>query len=118
MNYVFHGQYNPDHSFNYIEKLDWLVEGVATFVSGQLDANRSQRIKQLIKENKVPSTLDNFWKGQEKYGLSGSMVAYIDNKYGRNTLFELLRQTNKEAALKSLDISETQLLADWKNSFQ
>ena len=46
------------------------------------------------------------------------MVAYIDNKYGRNTLFELLRQTNKEAALKSLDISETQLLADWKNSFQ
>ena len=116
--HVFHGQYNPDHSFNYIEELDWLVEGAATFVSGQLDANRSQGIKRLINENKVPSTLDNFWKGQEKYGLSGSMVAYIDNKYGRNTLFELLRQTNKEAALKSPDISETQLLADWKNSLQ
>jgi hypothetical protein len=23
---------NPDHTFNYIEKLDWLVEGTATFV--------------------------------------------------------------------------------------
>ena len=116
--HVFHGQHNPDHTFNYIEKLDWLVEGVATFVSGQLDAKRSQRIKQLINENKVPSTLDNFWKGQEKYGLSGSIVACIDNKYGRNKLFELLKQTNKEAALKFLGISETQLVADWKNSFQ
>jgi hypothetical protein len=116
--HVFHGQYNPDHTFNYIEKLDWLVEGVATFVSGQLDAKRSQRIKQTIEANKAPLTLDNFWKGQEKYGLSGSMVAYIDNKYGRNKLFELLNQTNKEAALKFLGISEMQLLADWKISFQ
>jgi hypothetical protein len=116
--HVFHGQSNPDHTFNYIEKLDWLVEGVATFVSGQLDAKRLQRIKQVINESKAPLSLDNFWKGQEKYGLSGSMVAYIDNKYGRNKLFELLKQINKEAALKALDISETQLLADWKNSFK
>jgi hypothetical protein len=116
--HVFHGQYNPDHTFNYIEKLDWLVEGVATFVSGQLDAKRTQRIQQLINENKVPSTLDNFWKGREKYGLSGSMVAYIDAKYGTNKLFELLKQTNKEAALTSLAISEMQLLVDWKKSFQ
>jgi len=116
--HIFHGQYNPDHTFNYIEKLDWLVEGVATSVSGQLDEKRSQRIKQLIKENKVPSTLDNFWKGQEKYGLSGSMVGYINNKYGRDKLFELLKYTNKETVLQSLGISEMQLLADWKSSFQ
>ena len=116
--HVYHGQYNPDHTFNYIEKLDWLVEGAATFVSGQLDAKRTQRIKQIIAENKAPLTLDNFWKGQEKYGLSGSMVAYIDNKYGRNKLFELLTQTSKAAALKLLAVSEKQLLADWKNSFQ
>ena len=116
--HVFHGQHNPDHTFNYIEKLDWLVEGTATFVSGQLDAKRSQRLKQLINENKVPATLDDFWKGLEKYGLSGSMVAYIDNKYGRNKLFELLKQTNKQVVLKYLGISETQLLADWKDSFQ
>jgi hypothetical protein len=116
--HVCHGQQNPDHTFKYIEKLDWLAEGVATFVSGQLDAKRLQRIKQIISDDKTPLSLDSFWKGQEKYGLSGSMVAYIDNKYGRNKLFELLKQTNKEAALKSLDISEIQLLADWKNSFQ
>ena len=116
--HVFHGQYNPDHTFSYLEKLDWMVEGVATFVGGQLDEKRYQRIRQLIMDNKTPSTLDNFWKGQEKYGLSGSMVAYIDNKYGRKKLFDLLKQTNKEAALRILAISETQLLESWRNSLQ
>jgi hypothetical protein len=60
--HVFHGQHNPDHTFSYIEKLDWLVEGVATFVSGQLDEKRSQRVKQLVSENKAPTTLDDFWR--------------------------------------------------------
>ena len=115
--HVFHGQHNPDHTFNYIEKLDWLVEGVATFVSGQLGDTRLQRIKQLSKENKTPLTLDNFWKGQEKYGLSGSMVAYIDKTYGREKLFALLKFTSKTDALKSLGVSEEQLIKNWKDSF-
>ena len=116
--HVFHGQVNPDHTFSYIEKLDWLVEGVATIVSGQLDEERLQRIKKMIKDNKTPSTLDNFWKGQDKYGLSGTMVAFIDKKYGRKKLFDLLQQTKKDAVLNLLAISETQLLAEWKNFFQ
>jgi len=74
--------------------------------------------KQVIAENKTPTMPDNFWKGQEKYGLSGSIVAFIDKKYGRDKLFDLLKQTNKEAALKLLSISEAQLLIDWKNPFQ
>lgn len=112
--HVFHGQHNPDHAFNYIENLDWLVEGLATYVSGQLDEKRLQRTKQLIKENKTPSTLENFWKGQEKYGLSGSMVNYIDKTFGRGTLFALLKITNKQDALKSLGLSEEQLVENWK----
>ena len=95
-----------------------MVEGVATFVSGQLDEKRYQRIKKMVSENKNPSTLDDFWKGQEKYGLSGSMIAFIDNKYGRKKLFDLLKQTNKEAALRILAISDTQLLESWRNSLQ
>ena len=112
--HVFHGQHNPDHTFNYIEKLDWLVEGVATFVSGQLDERRLQRIKQLVKEDKAPGTLDNFWKGTEKYGLSGSVIAYIDKTYGRQKLFDLLTLTNKPDVLKSLGLSEEQLIKNWK----
>jgi hypothetical protein len=115
--HVFHGQHNPDHTFSYIEKLDWLVEGTATFVSGQFDEKRSQRVNQLIKENKTPSALDDFWKGQEKYGLSGSLIAHIYNTYGREKLFALLKFTNKKDALEFLAIPEEQLIKSWKNSF-
>ena len=116
--HVLHGQYNPDHTFSYIEKLDWLVEGVATYVSGQLDEKRYQPVRQMIIDNKTPASLDEFWKGQNKYGLSGSMVAFIDQKYGRKKLLELLQLTNKIKALESLTISEAQLLSEWRRSFK
>ena len=116
--HVFHGQQNPDHTFSYVEKLDWLVEGVATYVSGQLTEKRLRRIKQMIVENKTPSTLDDFWKGQDRYGLSGSIVAYIDKTYDRKKLFELLRVTNKQDALQLIGITEKQLITDWQRSFK
>ena len=116
--HVFHGQQNPDHTFSYVEKLDWLVEGVASYVSGQLTEKRLQRIKQMIAENKTPSTLDDFWKGPDRYGLSGSIVAYIDKTFGRKKLFELLRVTNKQEALQLMGITEKQLIIDWHRSFQ
>jgi hypothetical protein len=115
LTHVFHGQHNPDHTFSYIEKLDWLVEGVATFVSGQLDEKRLQRIRKMLSENKTPSSLDDFWKGHEKYGLSGSIVAFIDKKYGRENLFELLKLTSKQNVLRALRLLEEQLINDWRN---
>jgi hypothetical protein len=72
----------------------------------------------MITDNKTPSTLDNFWKGPEKYGLSGSIVAFIDKTYGRDKLFELLKQTNKTDALELSGVSEKKLLTAWKESFQ
>jgi len=116
--HVFHGQYNPDHTFSYIEKLDWLVEGAATYLSGQLTEKRLQRVKQLVTDNKTPAGLDDFWKGNEKYGFSGSLVAYIDKTFGRKKLFELLSFTNKQDALKSISITESELINNWKKSFQ
>ena len=116
--HVFHGQYNPDHTFSYIEKLDWLVEGSATYLSGQLTEKRLQRVKQLVADNKTPATFDDFWKGNEKYGLSGSFVAYIDKTFGRKKLFELLSFTNKHDVLKSIGITESELIDNWKKSFQ
>jgi hypothetical protein len=115
--HVYHGQYNPDHSFSYIENLDWLVEGIATYISGQLDQKRLQRIKHAIQENKTPSSLNDFWKGQDKYGLSGSMVAYLDKLLGRNKFFALLTLTKKQEVLKGLNMSEEELISNWKKSF-
>ena len=116
--HVFHGQYNTDHTFSYIEKLDWLVEGIATYISGQLNEKRLQRISLAVKDNKAPSTLDNFWKGNDKYGLSGSIVAYLDKVNGREKLFTLLIFTKKEEVLKLLGVSEKELIEEWKSSLK
>jgi len=42
-----------------------------------------QKLKKAIKNNQIPESLDSFWTGKIKYGLSGSVVMFIDRKYGR-----------------------------------
>jgi hypothetical protein len=115
--HVFHGQLNPSPDFSDVEGIDWLVEGIATYASGQMSTSRINEIKNAVAENSVPSLLDDFWKGKLKYALSGSVLMYIDHQYGRNKLKELLRYNRKTDVLKSLNTTEAQLLSGWKNYF-
>jgi len=112
--HVFHGQYNASPDFSNVEEIDWFIEGLATFASGQCDSTRITEIKKIITENKTPEHLDGFWKGKMKYALSGSMVMYIDHKYGRNKLKKLLVFSKKSEILQFLEVKETELLNDWK----
>ena len=50
-----------------------------------------------------------------KYGLSGSVVMYIDNKYGRKKLNQLLPFNKKTEILQALQVTESKLLEDWSN---
>jgi hypothetical protein len=112
--HVFHGQQNPSPDFSEISGLDWFVEGLATYASGQCDSSRMSEVRHAIANNSVPLNLDGFWKGNLKYGLSGSMVLYIDKQYGRKKLSELLKYNKKEQVLQSLNTSEDKLLKDWE----
>ncbi|NOS91323.1 MAG: hypothetical protein HOP30_05340 [Cyclobacteriaceae bacterium] len=114
MVHVFHGQWNKSPDFSEVEQMDWWVEGLATYASGQCDQQRIGDVKRALAEDKVPATLDKFWSGKNRYGLSGSVVMYIDQHYGRTKLLELLPLTKKPELLSELKISEEQLLADWK----
>jgi hypothetical protein len=60
-----------------------------------------------------PKSLDDFWKGNDRYGLSGSMVAYIDGLNGRKMIVALLPMTRKQALLEKLGTTETQLINAW-----
>ena len=111
--HVFHGQRNGSPTFE-TDGLDWLVEGLATYASGQLDSARFSPVKQAVLENKIPSSLDKFWSGKLRYGLSGSVVRYIDQTYGRKMVLELLPLTTKTDVLKKLNLTEEQLLEKWK----
>lgn len=113
MVHVFHGQLNVSPDFSNTEGIDWFVEGLATFASGQCDPERIAEVKKAVADKKKPSTLDKFWTGKLRYGLSGTVVMYIESKYGRTRLKELLPLNKKSGILQSLNISEAELLANW-----
>ena len=113
--HVYHGQQNISKDFSNAEGIDWFVEGLATYASaGQLDPGKLSEIKMAITESKVPETLDKFWTGKLRYSLSGSLVMFIDDKYGRNTIKDLLKFNKIADILSALNTTEVQLLSDWK----
>jgi hypothetical protein len=104
---------NNSPDFSDVDKLDWFVEGLATYASGQCDEQRLREVKRAALEKKVPVALDQFWTGNLKYGLSGSMVMYIDKKYGRQKLKELLKFNKGKDILMQLEASEQVLIEGW-----
>jgi hypothetical protein len=112
--HVYHGQFNKSPDFGDVENIDWLVEGLATYASGQCDKERMDEVKKALAENKIPSSLNKFWSGSLKYGLSGSVVMFIDQRFGRTKLMGLLRFNKKAEVLSALQITEEKLLVDWK----
>ncbi|MBV9960877.1 MAG: hypothetical protein JO072_01405 [Parafilimonas sp.] len=113
--HVYHGQLNKSPDFSDVQGIDWFVEGLATYVSGQLDSERLAQVKAAVISNEYPKTLDDFWTGKLKYGLSGSVVMFIDKNYGREKLKQLLPFNKKQEIVDALGITEQQLLADWKS---
>lgn len=116
--HVFHGQHNASPDFSELEGLDWLAEGFAAYASGQLTTDRMAGVKELVANGNSPALLDDFWKGKHRYGLSGSVVQYIDQQYGRETLFNLLAYKKKSEVLDKLKTSESDLLEGWKKEFR
>jgi hypothetical protein len=106
---------NASPDFSDVSGMDWFVEGLATYASGQLDAERIGEVKNAIAKNEIPGGLDNFWTGKLKYGLSGSVVMYIDKKFGREKLKQLLPFNKKDQILNSLGITESELINGWKD---
>lgn len=115
--HVYHGQRNKSPDFSNVEGIDWFVEGLATYVSGQCDSVWNAEVKNTIATNAVPQSLDDFWTGNLKYGLSGSVVLFIDKTFGRNRLKMLLPFTKKAELLAALQITGQDLLQHWKAYF-
>lgn len=107
--HVFHGQYNPSPDFSDVSGIDWFVEGLAVYASGQLDPERLRMLKAAYSEQSLPVSLQDFWTGKNRYGLSGIAVKYIDDTYGRPKLKELLGYNDLQGILTALDISEADL---------
>lgn len=116
--HVFHAQKNPSADFSETEDLDWFVEGFATYASGQCTPDRIKEVQQSIAQKIYPQALKDFWKGKMKYGLSGSMVEYLDKTYGRKMVSGLLKFTKKSEVLNALKVTENVLIAAWVESLK
>lgn len=116
LTHVFHGQLNPSSDFSDVEGLDWFVEGLAVFASGQLNAARIAEVRMAVKDNKIPAGLDDFWKGRLRYGQSGSVVAWVDANHGRAVTLQLMAMKKKAEVLAKLKLTEAQLLQSWRAS--
>lgn len=114
--HVYHGQKNPSPDFSNTNRIDWFVEGLATYASGQCNEERLVEVKKAIQQKTVPATLEKFWTGKLRYGLSGSVVRFIDLEYGREKLIGLASLTTLTDILKNLNTTEEELLRNWKNS--
>ncbi len=114
--HVYHAQYSANPTFKNMDNLSWLVEGLATYASGQLSEVRMQRVQAIVREHNTPVALEDFWKGNDRYALAGSIVRYVDRTYGRVKMFELLEATDEKSALKILGVTENELIDGWKRS--
>jgi hypothetical protein len=112
--HVFHAQRNPRPEFDGMDDLSWFVEGLATYVSGQLDRLHPNAARSAIDGGSAPSALAGAWSGKYRYGVAGSLVKYLDLTYGRPMLMALLPATTQEEILRKLGVREEVLLARWR----
>lgn len=113
LTHVYHGQHCRTPDFTGMDALGWWVEGLATYVSGQLDSTRLARVKTLSAEGKAPAQLEQFWSGPQRYGLSGSVVAALDAWLGRERLLQLLPLNSPEAVFSAIQLDEAGVLKLW-----
>ena len=116
--HVYHGQSNASPDFSDVAGMDWFIEGLATFASGQCDLDRIAEVKEAVRDGESPASLDLFWTGKWRYGLSGSMVMFLDHRYGRDKLKGLLKFNKKAELLAFLQISESELIREWADSMK
>jgi hypothetical protein len=116
--HVFHGQCNPHTDLDSLDEIGWFVEGLATYASGQLELAHAKRVEEAVAKGALPHALKDVWTGQYRYGLSGSLVRFIDTAYGRRTVVAMLAGTSQKDLLRLLETTEDELLSRWEKSIQ
>lgn len=112
--HVYHGERNPTGDFTGMDDLGWFVEGVAILVAGQLGDDDRASAADAIAEGAAPTRLAAAWSGKYRYGVSGSMAAYLDAKWGREKTKSLLAAVTQEELLASLGVTEDEFIAGWR----
>lgn len=114
LTHSYHGQHNPTRDFTGMDDVGWFVEGLAVLVADQLHRDRLSDPREAVEKGAAPESLATAWSGKYRYGVSGSIVQYINETYGRDMIVSLLPETTQEGILSKLGMSEDALLTAWK----
>lgn len=112
--HTFNGQFNPRPDFDGLDSLGWFLEGLAVFASGQLEGGYLADAGEAMKADMAPKSLFTAWSGKYRYGVSGSLVKYLDGLVGRKEIVKLLAATSTAQVLMAAGVSEPELLAGWR----
>lgn len=110
LTHVIHAQ-QPETGFPFLR---WFQEGLATYASGQLDAEYRGQAQTRFSQGFVPASLEGMMNDGAAYGLSADLVRYIDRVWGRATLRMLTQARSTAAAAAMLNESEASLIARWR----
>jgi hypothetical protein len=113
--HVFPGQVNPSEDLGLLEDLGWFIEGLATYASGQFESSHTDRAREAVAAGVVPKRMNEAWSGPFRYGVAGSMAAFIDHQWGRQTLRDALTLTSQAALLNLLGTTEPAFLEEWES---
>ncbi len=111
--HVLHHQLHPRRGRDLDDATGWFVEGVAVFGSGQLTDGHLASAREAIAAGAGPIDLEHAWAGKYRYGISGSLVSYVDACWGRAAVVDLMRLTTEAEILGALGVSESDLLGRW-----
>jgi hypothetical protein len=114
--HVFHGQHNESGDFSGVEGLDWFVEGLAVYASGQLEQTHIAPASEAIARGVEPKDLASAWSGKYRYGVCGSLVRHLDERVGRAVLVQMLSAKTSAELLALAGVSEEELLRNWRAS--
>src|SRR5262245_26213384 len=114
--HVYHGQHNPSPDFVDVTGIDWFVEGLAAYASGQLASGELAPAREALERAAGPVALATAWSGKYRYGVCGSLVEFVDHELGRARLVELLGATSGEELLGGIGLDEHTLLERWRAS--
>lgn len=112
--HTYHGQRHPTRDFTGAEDAAWFVEGLAVLASGQLTQERLTVVRDAVRRGEGPTALAAVWAGPSRYGQAGSLVRFIDERYGRARLNDLLTARNSADLLLKMGTTEADLIRDWR----
>jgi hypothetical protein len=112
--HILHAQRGQHPTLGSLQNVQWFFEGLAVYVSGMLDVDYAGAAAARLNAGFAPLTLADVWNDQANYPLSGSIVRYIDRRFGRAALRDLLDAGSTATILARLGIGEAELLSAWR----